>query len=505
MIEYNEKVKDLSRDIIWKYSIKSLTNDRKNIGVITEEYVRDFWDYIYNKSSFTSNELSCENVDNLNNWADFYNNNVGSKNAKDLKVAYLCGPNPQNDLKYLLDLGVRIENIWAIESDDIIYNNALHEVIDAYNDLKIFHGNIKDFFNITSLRFDIIYLDFTLPIISKKSSPVRVFHYIFDNNLLEDLGIIITNYPLPQLNEKWEKTLFDFYYDSNAVEYKLYDKNKKDQFIEGPQFLGYSEDDFTRIIIDNFENFYSSFITLYPIYYSNVFAPRAKVINCNPIRNSMFKDRNLINQILSSDVIDFKSDSMLLKRIYTNDMFKKIYDDKPLGYTYNKYNSVKIITYLINNWESIKGLLDENFVGSVQSLYDSIDFYEYKRYFCDMLFPEEILNFIFCQLGDVYHCNLNNHKRFKYTAKTNTMMVDIFTFDKCKSFYNWMPLFDLYGPVLKSLDKQILFRACLDSIGKKIERTMVPLYSTGVNAVGVFETPWAIPVNKLPERFHITD
>ena len=167
------------------------------------------------------------------------------------------------------------------------------------------------------------------------------------------------------------------------------------------------------------------------------------------------------------------------------------------------YDSFKLSTYLVNNWSNIKNEINDDFYDSILQLYNSIDLYERKRYFCDILFPKEIYNFVFCQLGDVYHCNFDNHKRFKYIAKTNTMMVDIFTFDKCKCFYNWMPLFDLFGPVLENIDKQILFRACLDAIGKKIDRTMIPLYSSGVNSIGFCETSWAISTNRLPERYFI--
>ncbi|MCD6184208.1 MAG: hypothetical protein J7K84_00230 [Deltaproteobacteria bacterium] len=46
------------------------------------------------------------------------------KKPENLKVAYLSGPNPENDLRVFCEAGILPENIWAFESGD--FGDALY-------------------------------------------------------------------------------------------------------------------------------------------------------------------------------------------------------------------------------------------------------------------------------------------------------------------------------------------------------------------------------------------
>jgi len=65
-----------------------------------------------------------------------------------------------------LKLGVKIENIWAVEKGDDSYKKALTVAKEKFSNLKIFHGEINDLIKVYKISFDIIYLDFTVPIFS---------------------------------------------------------------------------------------------------------------------------------------------------------------------------------------------------------------------------------------------------------------------------------------------------------------------------------------------------
>ncbi|MNW62171.1 hypothetical protein D3C74_402870 [compost metagenome] len=71
----------------------------------------------------------------------------------------------------LLRLGVRIENIWAIEADKGHFHTAIENIRNEYPTLKVFHGSIEAFFKIYRMSFDIIYLDFTAPLFPREKKP----------------------------------------------------------------------------------------------------------------------------------------------------------------------------------------------------------------------------------------------------------------------------------------------------------------------------------------------
>jgi hypothetical protein len=92
--------------------------------------------------------------------------NSGQRSASELHVAYLCGPEPENDLRVLAQHGVRIENVWAVDEDASAHDAALRSARAAFPALKIYRGSFNSFGRIVRERFDIVYLDFTAPIVS---------------------------------------------------------------------------------------------------------------------------------------------------------------------------------------------------------------------------------------------------------------------------------------------------------------------------------------------------
>ena len=111
----------------------------------------------------------------------------------------------------MLKYGIKLENIWAVESDSSSYNQALQSLKDNYiPNLKIFKGQLTNVLKLLKIQFDIIYLDFTKPLFSKET-PLDTLHSIFDNNYLTDLGILITNFPTPnEIADKDVLTVSDF-------------------------------------------------------------------------------------------------------------------------------------------------------------------------------------------------------------------------------------------------------------------------------------------------------
>lgn len=67
--------------------------------------------------------------------------------ASELKVLYLSGPEPSNDIEILCNNGIILENIWAIESDKKIYKEALKSLIENKIHIKLHRGSLAEFLN----------------------------------------------------------------------------------------------------------------------------------------------------------------------------------------------------------------------------------------------------------------------------------------------------------------------------------------------------------------------
>jgi protein-L-isoaspartate O-methyltransferase len=85
-------------------------------------------------------------------------------------VLYLCGPEPRNDLEVLLRLGVDPQNVWAIESDKILYDAAVKQLVEDEFYIRVHHGSLETFFEITNEIFDIVYIDACGPLPSGRPS-----------------------------------------------------------------------------------------------------------------------------------------------------------------------------------------------------------------------------------------------------------------------------------------------------------------------------------------------
>jgi hypothetical protein len=91
-----------------------------------------------------------------------------------------------------------------------------------------------------------------------------------------------------------------------------------------------------------------------------------------------------------------------------------------------------------------------------------------KWKYCDIPFPERLIDIIVGQLGFPYHINLLKSKRMSYIAKQTRMYVDIFVMDKGRYLYDFFPFADMCSNFLNglknmSISNQIIIAIILDS------------------------------------------
>ncbi len=193
---YDQKVKAKARRIALKRAIELVTSRRDVAAVVPADYVRRVRRAKRRGSPYDAAAVSALRRGDIRNWERYRGEVIGRRKASEITVAYLAGPDPENDLSELLRLGVRPENIWAFESRERDARLG-HERLAkrAARGVKFLHIDIEDFFIGSSRRFDVIYVDAcdSLP----KAS--RLLVTLFQHAALAPLGVLVTNFSKPDM------------------------------------------------------------------------------------------------------------------------------------------------------------------------------------------------------------------------------------------------------------------------------------------------------------------
>ena len=119
MATYKQAEKEKSRELIWNHAVESITTQRNNNRILNATYMEHLWLYCQQQ---LNEKLDIETFVQWKEYADIC---YGKKTPEELKVAFFCGNEPENDVCHLLRLGVRIENIYAFECDKHAFRDAV--------------------------------------------------------------------------------------------------------------------------------------------------------------------------------------------------------------------------------------------------------------------------------------------------------------------------------------------------------------------------------------------
>ncbi len=488
MYSYKQEKKEGARNRIWEKAIANLTTEKDNNLIISEAKVRKMWRYTFNESVHTKEFSDTNNIDDsfLNDFCDYIHRTNPPKRAEDLKIIYFCGPEPENDLKILIELGVKIENIWAIEKDSDTFHSAVERVKSLYPNLKIFRMDFKAFCEIYQhQKFDIIYLDFTQSSFSVQTA--ATIHNVFDYKMLQEFGVLITTNSVPSEEDilKNEDKYLDLltsmfvrqtHVESSILGRKNYYEVLSSEGLDNPKSL-------KREIKKNFKGAYSSFSTLYPIFYSNQVAPAYRIF-----KNSILSQLLINSNSNYTGTLDLTNPTVYFVNNLNDDWKnkKEMYEYKNSNVKRTRKQCVELLD--VFSRKCVLNLKNEEFEDRIAKTFEFMQELEKKRYFCDVIFEKTLREFTVFQMGIPNHVNYSSHDRFSYIAKTNEMNVDIFVFDECRSIYDWWPLFDMYENNMKVLEKQIILRIAIDLIGCR-QNTWAPIknYSNSNSMIAVNE------------------
>ena len=511
METYKQEIKNISRKISWNHSVESLTNNREHIRVLRSSYIKKMWEYCERNL----NSKLDKNI--LDNWLDYAESRYGKRKASELKVAFFCGPEPENDVECLLNCGVRLENMYAFEYDKKYFNTAVNSLHKKYPQLKIVNGKIENFSDLHLVKFDIIYLDFTKSIIVERNT----IYKLLDNNALSDLGILIANTCYDDPTDENIDSLTNYFYFKCFFEGTFIDGF--DWRVENCNSCDIDFSQLRNSIASNFEKANSAFQTSIILEYANLIKPAYSLLNNQILAKRVFNYQKFSDILSNKELISeielssYESDEFLLSMSYADFNFET--KEK----CYSRMDCMRLMEIFLNSQYYGKNRDRETIEDGeiVRTKLEDVDWTEFlsaplmkaipeinaeikirgRSLFCDIPMIHLWLEMIVNRLGYAYHSNIQNHHRFDYQAKTRKMCTDIFTFDKCRAFYDWLPMIEFYGEDLMQMERQILARICVDAISKHSLHILEQQYY-GSALIGANERPWSRNF-ELPIRYFI--
>ncbi len=450
------------------YSIDLLTTNRNKSCCVERSYVRKVLDYFLSLEESKEKEEALKvDLNYVKSWESLHDSCVGIKRSEDLVVCYLSGPEPQNDFKELISLGIHPQNIWAFEMDQGIYNSALSNYGNEYPQPKIVKQSIENFFVHTPKKFDIVYIDACGTIASEQQC-LRIIATLCKYHRLNSPGIIVTNFACPDLSKE---SLLEEY--SELIAQYLFFK----QFPNSSISINLSDDElyseFKRKIKNDFRIYYSEIITNSIIDIAALAIPIQRFVN-----SSFFKsivNTNELPQKITDDISQFE-----LNRIKNHSLYRYLYlanlqeknqlQNKRMKTFIRGFSGIesqsKDLFESLTLLSKIKG--DGHYlkkdVADLKFHFDNgQDIYQFLDKPSSSLLMDVIIN----QFAYPLHYNSNAIRRYSYKAKQMEMFMDVIVLDECRYIYEWLPSLHQIKHAFTNLSWQYVFRFALDGLVKQ--------------------------------------
>jgi hypothetical protein len=530
--QYNQPQKKRARSAALKHAVKTITENRNAGTIVGQHYVGQVKATLLARGGYDEAASSACNDITIKAWEEFWRSKVGVKQPSELLVAYLAGPEPMNDFQVLVDLGVHPHNIYAFETDNRVFNEALEKAKKSkFPLIKIFKMPMDRYLQSVPLTFDIIYFDACGPLPSTSQRTLRTVANVFRYQRLSQLGVLITNFAKPDVEDIDQLNAFSDIVASYLYPKPMLESGSSDwNMTDGPVAHGKtpkeenSEDSFFHEVRADFSNYYGQFITRQLFDIASFVIPLMR-LDTNGLWSYFFKKtpRDLVP--FASSQMNFSEDFSGGDYIVDPDMSAVAWSMTALG---NKggadYLSVEAKSKkLVDTWMREVGGSPDAKAAEVIHAYmylrsdrtgqflkepmrDLLKEYRYAQnmfQFCDVPTGELALFPTLAQFCMPYHYNVSQTRRYSYVAdgKSTEMFLDVIPFDTCRYIYDWLPSAELTPEAFDMTSHQLVFRFALDGLMKHTIRYNNE-YVFGGHVVGVNETGYSERL--LQPRSHIT-
>ncbi len=498
--EYQEPKKILARQQVITSAIDALTRHRTSATLCRRSYVQEVRDAITARGSDDAAAASILSDNVIDRWEAFYDSVTQEKSAANLKVAYLCGPNPENDLRVFCGAGIIPENIWAFESDANIHSKAVAAALGSdFPFIKIVNTGIDTFLESSPMRFDIIYLDFCgpLPSRNKKHKTLSAISRILTRHALNSPGALITNVSLP--TEAGDIDGRNFL--AKLVACYLYPKKFLEgdgtNTSEGPVAHGLGFDEWLKIVASDLEECYGQFITRLLMDQASFITPYNRFKKNSAVYNNFFKKNSWLDaKAIISSAFHFDEDcsggdvivdpgqypvlwafAALDTKTNAGDInYPQWINEDPSFGSFAELFLSQLRTdmqkdeLLRNTCELTFSMLpgQESSAYLTDALAKVVEHHDFRAYyqFCDLVLGHQIVELLFRQVTVPYHVNVEKTRRWRYQAKDTPMFMDMTILDECRYLYDWMPTIEMVSAGFSDIERQLSYRFVLGAVSK---------------------------------------
>lgn len=471
-VTYRQETKNKVRHMVIKRAIELLTTFRSESCCVRRSYVRDLYDYFIDLSeSHEQDEARKIDKSYIQEWEHMHSNNIGFKRPDELTVCYLAGPEPENDFKEFVSMGIKPQNIWAFESERIIYLQALTSInASDFMQPKLIKISIERFFESSPKTFDIVYIDACASLISDQHA-LRCVATMLKYHRLNSPGVLITNFSYLDESLFGEKQQY-----IDAISRYNYIKKKrnahllcKQSGIVFPEEYN-TEKELTEI---NLENSYGEFVSAMLCNTASISIPTIRFCNSNylhslsttnPVMNSQF-DLQSINTIKDNTLYKYFAFNSFLKQANNNisngtNKIDKLFDEiSAQNGGYNLLASSKKLYDIKNSSMDICADLND-----VLTFFDrNTQMYQFLDKPNRILFFDSVIN----QLSYPMHYVSDKVQRMTYVARQKRMFTDLILLDECRYIYDWLPAIHQIKNAFSNLSWQYTFRFALDGLIKQ--------------------------------------
>ncbi len=496
MESYQQDIKQRSREKLISHAVLSLTTERASSFLVSKEHLVRITDAFNERLRQVLPEETTKNFKVYlksfekykKQWLASYKNISKPKSANELKVLYLAGPEPLNDIQVLQQNGISLNNIWAVEMDKANYTEALSSLRNAKIDVKIHRGNLTDFFEYTNHEFDIIYFDACSPLISPANSPLETLRQIFDNKRLTSLSALITNFAEPGNNFDWGKimscwfaTKLDIQVPSNPYE------DSSDPMAKTGSLAEYS-----KVINENLPDYYGRFLRYFTACFAGEMVPIWQACSLGSIQTDyllneqvLFKELDKIrkNPISGTSVEEILSSIQHYRLAVDSypllNFARMVKEELPDNHPLHRLMSSKRRNISLEDAMYVGSLLKgieeaatqfKTFIFDICSdrlkqILGNLDFFDrYMHIACDIPMKNLIVELLFGLYGNPYLAHAGKQLSLEYKAKSTVMYSDVYIFDQCRYLYDYLPTPDLFESFFQNFESQVIVRGCIDGI-----------------------------------------
>jgi len=506
-VTYTQPTKALARRTVLEHAVASLTTNRSRSALIRVDKLRTVLRYAIRflvRHGFDADRLDDFDA-TFEQYLSYHREGLGRRKPSELKMLYLCGPEPLNDLKVLIDLGCRPQNIWALEKDAGYFASAVAQLREAGAFIRVHHGSLHSFFAQFAGQFDLVYFDGCGPLPGGDPNTLTPLMSLFTHDRLADLSALVTNFAeYPQEKEEVYVRLMAHYFAPryNDVPRALWSTDYDPALAPGDP--GYS----VPFIGAHAGAVYSDFVTRLISDVGRSLVPWAKIGSSAEVMRKFFSSAQADASTWKDSMIRrsagaIPQDQPLLA------FLESARDDQRTGPIVDSLCTFQINGRPLLDAYRPAALLERAYSENVDLASPEMlaairtKWIDSKRqYFCDIPMPNLIFSMLAGVYGRPHFVNPAQSVRLSYTAKSTTMYSDALVFDRCRSFFDFIPSVELLPAFFRSASRQLLLRGCIDQIGwHDFSSDAGPFVASALGGMGEHSAAYA---REFPERTTLT-